>query len=94
MINDLTEKQKSEAALFLFSILNMKKDCLIHMGISEPMGKCFMAVPPEFKAKQDLFECMMLAFTPDGENAFGITFEGEFLFFSKNAFISGFPSTG
>ena len=79
-------------AQFVFSVLNFTNDCVIHTGTDIPGGKCYLQTVPNTKGvKAELFECMAVAFTKDGKNAFGITFEGEFIFFRKECLVKGFP---
>jgi hypothetical protein len=89
---DFTQKQKAEMARFMFSVLNVKPDCAIHIGNNAPGGKCYLqAVSKQTGKESEIFECMAVAFTPDGNNAFGITFDGDFVFFTKDNVIAGSP---
>lgn len=92
MIETLTIKQKTEMARFIFSILGSGHNCRITTGDQSPFGKCFMHTATlSNRKKPEVLECMAVATTKDGENAFGVTFDGEFIFFNKGNLIRGFP---
>jgi len=89
---DFTQKQQAEMARFMFSVFNVSHDCIVHIGENVPAGKCYLqGISPTSGKKTELFECMAVAFTPDGINAFGVTFNGEFIFFRKDSVITGAP---
>jgi len=87
-MNPLTHKQTTEMARFLFSVMNIDQQCIIKTGNNSEVGKCFLGIPGDNDSIQ---ECMAIAFTSDGENAFGITFDGEFIFYNRQNMIKGSP---
>jgi len=87
MIESLTQKQKTEMTRFMWSMLAMPIDPMIITGTTSVNGKCYIGEI----GKTKIFECMAIAFSQDGLNAYGITFDGEFIFFNNKNFIKGFP---
>lgn len=89
MINDLTFQQKNAMAIFMFSVIscNQRTGYTMKTGESTPGDHCIMG--GQTRKGLEIFTCMAVAHNLN--QIFGITFEGEFLFYDNQTLIRGFP---
>lgn len=87
MMKSLNDRQKTEMTRFLFSVMNFDKGCIVKTGNDSEIGLCLLGVP----GSKDIEQCMAVAFTADGESAFGVNFDCEFVFYNRQNMIKGLP---
>ena len=87
MIQRFTPTQQARMNEFIWSMCAINPKVVLATARETSIGKCFIGLPG-----QEVYECMATAFSSDGHNAYGITFDGEFIFFEGQSLLRWVPA--